>query len=100
MRTRSLVIALMVGTLTVFAGGLMVSSASFVATIFPEVRYSQCVRLINGYADANNWPARGTEEYQQFSDCYFTVCGIRLETGGTSLADGHPPPRSDDSGGR
>jgi hypothetical protein len=100
MRNRSLVIAFAVGTPTVFAGGLMVSSASFVATIFPEVRYSQCVRLINGYTDANRWPAPGTEEYQQFADCYFTVCGIKLEAGGMSLTTRPLSPRLDDGGGQ
>lgn len=42
-------------------------------------RMAECTKILEGYDKAGSTPRRGTPERQRYVDCYYVVCGIRLD---------------------
>lgn len=82
MRNVSLFLAASLGCLLLAAVSLGMGG-TVVETLFPNaraVKVAQCSRLIQSYHDDNRaMPERGTPERTRYVDCYYLVCGIRLE---------------------
>lgn len=60
----------------------LASPAAIVATLFPNakvVKVAQCDRLLRSYQDEGRTPERGTPERAHYLECYFLMCGIRLD---------------------
>lgn len=82
MRNVYLFLAASLGCLLLAAASLGAPEA-VVGTLFPNVRaikVAQCSRLIQSYhEDDKAMPERGTPERTRYVDCYYLICGIRLE---------------------
>lgn len=48
------------------------------AALFPN-SLAACTRLLESYGDAQKLPKRGTPEYIHYAECYYILCGIRLD---------------------
>lgn len=82
MRNVYLFLAASLGCL-LLSGVSLGMGGTVVETLFPNaraVKVAQCSRLIQSYHDNNEaMPERGTPEGTRYVDCYYLICGIRLE---------------------